>query len=133
MQFQHSSELLMTPNTVKVLIVDDEPLIRIDLADLLVEMGFLIVEAASAEAAILELEIDSAIRVVITGVEMPGTIDGLELTFVVQSRWPSCRLIVVSGHRRPRVADMAYGCRFIRKPLRTSDLQMTLSELGVYN
>jgi YesN/AraC family two-component response regulator len=125
-------ELLMNPShIVKILIVEDEPLIRMDLAGLLAEMGFLIVETANADDAIIELEIDSAIRAVITDLEMPGTMDGLALTFMVQSRWPSCRLIVVSGHRTPHLADMPYGCRFIRKPLRTRDLQMTLSEMGV--
>jgi hypothetical protein len=77
------------------------------------------------------LEFDPAITTVITDVDMPVTMDGLALTFVVRDRWPPCRLIVVSGHRRPNTSDMAVDSRFIRKPLTTGDLQRTLAELDV--
>jgi DNA-binding NtrC family response regulator len=128
--FSIQAELFMN-SPVKILIVEDEPLIRMDLADLLDDLGFQIVETANAEEAIIKLEDDSAIRAVVTDVEMPGPMNGLALTFLVRSRWPSCRLIVVSGHRKPRTDDMPQGCRFIRKPLGTGDLSVTLSELGI--
>ncbi len=85
----------------------------------------------NADEAIALLEFDPAITTVITDVDMPGTMDGLALTFVVRDRWPPCRLIVVSGHRRPNKSDMAVDSRFIRKPLTTGDLQRTLAELDV--
>jgi CheY-like chemotaxis protein len=117
----------------KILVVEDEPLIRMDLMGVLEDMGFSVLEAANADEAIAMLEADSAITTVITDVDMPGTMDGLALTFVVRSRWPPCHLIVVSGHRRPETSDMAEGSRFIRKPLATGDLQRALTEfdLGV--
>ena len=114
-----------------ILVVEDEPLIRMDLAAVLEDMGFQVLEAANADEAIALLEFDPAITTVITDVDMPGTMDGLALTFVVRDRWPPCRLIVVSGHRRPNTSDMAVDSRFIRKPLTTGDLQRTLAELDV--
>ena len=114
-----------------ILVVEDEPLIRMDLAAVLEDMGFQVLEAANADEAMALLEFDPAIATVITDVDMPGTMDGLALTFVVRDRWPPCHLIVVSGHRRPNTSDMAVDSRFIRKPLTTGDLQRTLAELDV--
>lgn len=113
----------------KILVVEDEPLIRMDLVASLEDMGFPVLEAANATAAIAMLESDPAITTVITDVDMPGTMDGLALTFLVRDRWPPCHLIVVSGHRRPNKSDMAEGSRFIRKPLTTHDLHRVLAEL----
>ncbi|WP_281404915.1 response regulator [Mesorhizobium sp. GR13] len=115
----------------KILVVEDEPLIRMDLVASLEDMGFPVLEAANADEAITMLESDPAIMTVITDVDMPGTMDGLALTFVVRDRWPPCHLIVLSGHRRPNTSDMAEGSRFIRKPLTTDDLHRTLAELDV--
>lgn len=115
----------------KILVVEDEPLIRIDLVSSLEDMGFSVLAAANADEAVAILESDPAIMTVITDVDMPGTMDGLALTFVVRDRWPPCHLIVVSGHRRPNTSDMAEGSRFIRKPLTTDDLHRTLAELDV--
>jgi len=115
----------------KILIVENEPLIRMDLADMLEELGYSVLEAANADEAIAILESEPAVTAVVTDVDMPGTMDGLALTFVVRNRWPPCHLIVVSGHRRPNTGNMPAGSRFIRKPLGTSDLQRTLAELGV--
>ena len=114
-----------------ILVVEDEPLIRMDLGAVLEDMGFQVLEAANADEAMALLEFDPAIATVITDVDMPGTMDGLALTFVVRDRWPPCHLIVVSGHRRPNTSDMAVDSRFIRKPLTTGDLQRTLAELDV--
>ncbi|MBE0702832.1 MAG: response regulator [Afipia sp.] len=114
-----------------MLVVEDEPLIRMDLAETLRELGFFVFEASNADDAIRLLEADEDIAAVVTDVDMPGTMDGLALAFSVRRRWPSCRLIVVSGHRRPAASDMPDGSRFIRKPLATNDLQRTLSDLGV--
>ncbi|MDW6026655.1 response regulator [Mesorhizobium sp. BAC0120] len=125
------SPLVTSRPAAKILIVEDEPLIRMDLAEMLEEIGFSVCEAANADEAIVILESDPAITAVVTDVEMPGTMDGLALTFVVRNRWPPCQLIVVSGQRRPNAEDMAEGSRFMRKPLGANDLRRTLAELGV--
>jgi len=125
------SAAVQTRNLTKILVVEDEPLIRMDLADTLRELGFFVFEASNADVAIRLLEADEDIAAVVTDVDMPGTMDGLALAFAVRRRWPPCRLIVVSGHRRPAANDMPDGSRFIRKPLATNDLQRTLSDLGV--
>lgn len=119
---------MQTGKLTKILVVEDEPLIRMDLAVTLQEMGFSILEASNADEAIRLLEANDGIAAVVTDVDMPGTMDGFALAFAVRRRWPPCRLIVVSGHRRPAAGDMPDGSRFIRKPFATIDLQRTLSD-----
>lgn len=122
---------MQTGKLTKILVVEDEPLIRMDLALTLEEMGFSVLEASNANEAISLLEANGDIAAVVTDVDMPGTMDGFALAFAVRRRWPPCRLIVVSGHRRPAAGDMPDGSRFIPKPFATIELQRTLSDLGV--
>ncbi len=54
---------------------EDEPLIRMDLAAVLEEMGFSVLEAANADEAIAMPQSDPATRTVITDVDAPGTME----------------------------------------------------------
>jgi CheY-like chemotaxis protein len=115
----------------KILIVEDEPLIRMHLAYSLGDLGFEILEAANADEAIALLESDADIMAVLTDVDMPGTMDGLALARAVRERWPPCKLIILSGHMRPSPDHVPQGSRYIRKPVDTKELLRTLTELGV--
>ena len=79
------------PPARTVLVVEDEPLIRSDLSDLLTDMGYTVLEAASADQAIALLETRAEIIAVITDVHMPGSMDGLALARIVRERWPPVR------------------------------------------
>ena len=122
---------MQTCKPTKILVVEDEPLIRMDLAETLQEMGFSVLEASNADEAIRLLAANDGIAAVVTDVDMPGTMDGFALAFAIRRRCPPCRLIVVSGHRRPAAGNMPDGSRFSRKPFAIIDLQRTLSDLGV--
>ena len=81
-----------------VLIVEDEPLIRMHAADLLEEDGFEVLEAANARAALAMLEKRHGdVAALFTDVDMPGDMNGLELAGVVYSRWPHIAILVTSG------------------------------------
>ena len=85
-----------------VLIVEDEPLVRVGACNMIEDAGFEVIEAASADEAIRILESRSDIRVVFTDVHMPGTMDGLRLAHAVRGRWPPIKIIVTSGRSRVR-------------------------------
>jgi two-component system, response regulator PdtaR len=55
-----------------VLIVEDEPLIRMGAVDLIENAGFEVYEAGSADAAIALLELHKEIRLIFTDVDMPA-------------------------------------------------------------
>src|SRR5918993_517405 len=78
--------------TVTVLLVEDETLVRLLMADILEDAGFRVIEAANAVAALNWLEGGEDVQVLFTDVHMPPGIDGLELARLVHERWPEVRL-----------------------------------------
>ena len=99
-----------------VLIVDDEPLLRLVNADVLTDAGFEVLEAACADEALALLEKHSGVRVVFTDVEMPGGIDGFALADRIERRWPDIGVLVTSGRRFPVASFNAVAQRFVPKP-----------------
>lgn len=101
---------------VVVLIVEDEPLVRLVGADVLEEAGFDVVEAADADEALAILETRPDVRVLFTDINMPGSLDGLELAHLVHERWPEVRLLVTSGRFQLRNEDIPDQGQFVAKP-----------------
>ncbi|WP_371345966.1 response regulator [Ancylobacter sp. IITR112] len=102
--------------SIAVLVVEDEALVRFDIADYLAEQGFDVHEAANADQALAVLESVPGIRLVFTDIDMPGSMDGLKLSAAVRKRWPPVRIIVTSGNRLADAADMPDGSLFVAKP-----------------
>jgi CheY-like chemotaxis protein len=99
-----------------VLVVDDEPILRINAADLLEDAGFETMEACDAAAALIQIERHPEISVLFTDINMPGPFDGLELARRVHRQRPDIRLIVTSGRGRPDDRDLPEGGCFVSKP-----------------
>jgi PAS domain S-box-containing protein len=79
-----------------VLLVDDEDYVRAATADMLSELAFDVHEAASAEAALAVLESGLRPDVLVTDHMMPG-MSGVELAYNVRARFPSTRILIISG------------------------------------
>ena len=71
-----------------VLVVEDEPLLRMAATCLVEDAGFEAIEASNADEAILILEARTDIHIVFTDIDMPGSMDGLKLAEAVRGRWP---------------------------------------------
>ena len=99
-----------------ILVVDDEPLIRINLANFFEDQGFRVFEAEDADAAIAILETHRSIRIVMTDVQMPGSMDGVRLAHHVHERYPPTLLVVASGAVRVAQDDLPPRAMFIAKP-----------------
>jgi CheY-like chemotaxis protein len=97
-------------------VVEDHPIVRACMAQGLVEAGFEALAVASASEAIALLEARPDIRLVFTEVEIPATIDGLNLARRIRDRWPPVKLIVVSGGTLFSQADLPLGAKFVPKP-----------------
>jgi response regulator RpfG family c-di-GMP phosphodiesterase len=63
---------------MKIMVVDDEPLLRLMYSEVLREAGYSVVEARTADEGLSILEKGQAVGVVVTDVHMPGTLDGFE-------------------------------------------------------
>ena len=103
-----------------VLVVEDEPLIRLLVIDILSEAGFEVREAQDPAEALTVLKSDEQIDVLLTDVRMPGCIDGFELAEVAKRRRPELRVIVTSGYIAR--GDVPSGTNFLPKPFSASDL-----------
>jgi CheY-like chemotaxis protein len=114
---------------MKILVVEDEPLIRLGIASLVEEAGYEVIEAANATDAIGRLERDASIRLVLTDVDMPGGMDGIRLAHYVRDRWPPIKLIVISGKVGVRLSELPPGSRFFTKPASDSVLLQAVRDL----
>lgn len=114
---------------IKILVVEDQAIIRISTAQMLEEAGYGVFEAPNADAAIQILEARNNIRVVFTDIKMPGTTCGLQLARAIRDRWPPIHLIVTSGLNAPAETTFLMNGRFIRKPYAPEHLLRALDEL----
>jgi CheY-like chemotaxis protein len=101
----------------KVLVVEDEMILRVRAVDIVEDAGFCSVEAVNADEAIAILESRSDISLLFTDIQMPGSIDGLKLAHAVHERSPSIKIIQgakrtwPSSHRRPAGLEREIGRR----------------------
>ena len=114
--------------TPSILIVEDEPLVRLCAVDTVAAAGFDVIEAASADEAIRILESRSDIGVVFTDIQMPGSMDGLKLAHAVRNRWPPIKVIVTSGRELVTEYDLPEGGRFFAKPYDPTEICRALRE-----
>ena len=112
------------------LIVEDEPLLMIHAVDIVEIAGFEVLEAANADEAVAILEGRADIRVVITDVQMPGSIDGVKLANAVRDRWPPILIIVVSGHHKLQAGELPDDVTFLTKPYSERQMHQALSLIG---
>jgi CheY-like chemotaxis protein len=115
--------------SVAVLVVEDEQLIRMDTASFLEAAGFAVYEADNAADAIRILELDDEIRLIFTDINMPGSMDGLALAHYVRGRWPPVKIIITSGYVKMRGNDLPVGALFIEKPYHLKYLAHKMTEL----
>jgi CheY-like chemotaxis protein len=76
-----------------VLVVEDESLIRMCMVEYLEDAGFEVLSAEHADEAIEVLTARLDITVIITDVNMPGSMDGIRLAHAVRTRWPPVRIL----------------------------------------
>jgi CheY-like chemotaxis protein len=103
-----------------VLIVEDEPMIRMMAVDVFEDEGFEVLEAPTAPAALALMEKRADVAALFTDIDMPGGMNGLELAAVVHRRWPQVALVVTSGVFRPAAGELPGGGVFLPKPYKIS-------------
>ncbi len=120
---------------MSVLVVEDEALVRMMVADTLEEAGYNVIEACHAADALLFLKARPDIVITVTDVEMPpGAMNGFELARLIRERHPNVRVLIVSGRMSPEPGELPEGGRFLHKPVRPETLvrmvQTLLSEVS---
>ena len=114
---------------IAVLVVEDEPITRMDVVEQLEEGGFKVFEASDADRAIKILETNPAIRILFTDIDMPGSMDGLKLAAAVRDRWPPIRIVVASGLRKVNMDALPDNSRFFSKPYNVNEIAATMRHM----
>jgi DNA-binding NtrC family response regulator len=112
---------------VGVILVEDEPLIRMIAESALCDCGFLVFVATDAYEALRILETEAIhIQVLFTDVNMPGAMNGVTLAHYVRRHWPWISELITSGRGSSANTAMPEGSRFIAKPY---DLDRVVSQI----
>lgn len=108
------TNLKCLPQTI--LIVEDDPFLRGLTVNIVEDAGFATIEAADADEAVAILEARPDIALLLTDIDMCGSMDGLTLAHAVRKRWPPIKIIIVSGRGRPLDCNLPTDSRFFGKP-----------------
>ena len=112
-----------------VLLVEDEPLVRLTQVDILKESEFWVVEAQDADEAFELLKSRPEIDAILTDVDMPGSMDGFEFARLVRQGWPEVAVLVISGKTAPGPGDLPPNATFLHKPIMPDDLIAALNDV----
>ena len=105
-----------------VLVVEDEMLLRMRVVDMVEDAGYVPVEAVDADEAMAILRSRSDIALMLTDVQMPGSMNGLQLAHVVRENWPPIKIILASGQLKLSGSDIPLDSRFFGKPLQSDEI-----------
>ena len=105
------------------LVVDDEELVRLITADMLTDLGYDVIEAASAEEALRVIGNAGRVDLVVTDHLMPG-MSGTELAHTIRESRPCLKVLIISGYAE--VDDIASDLPRLTKPFRKDELAASL-------
>jgi CheY-like chemotaxis protein len=117
------------PSQSTVLVVEDDEVLRLCAEEVVADAGFSPVEAANADEAFAILENRSDIALLFTDTQMPGSMDGLDLTRIVRDRWPAIKIILVSGRAELSERERPINSRFYQKPFAMKQMIEGLQEM----
>lgn len=112
-----------------VLVVDDDVVIRLLVAEVMRDEGLCVIEARSGEDAAGYLKSGGRADLIFSDIQMPGPMDGLQLARYVREAYPFIPVILTSGGMVPQGLNGVV--KFISKPFRlTSVLELVLETLN---
>ncbi len=114
----------------RVLVVEDEFLIRLTLVEALSDEGFLVLEAETGDAALPILQSDKTIRLLLTDIQLPGVLNGHTLASKARENLPNLPIIFMTG--RPHSDGEVDGSDrdvFISKPYTLANICQTAKRL----
>jgi len=112
-----------------VLLAEDEPIIRFDIADELRRLGCQVIEASNADEAIDIVKSTARLDLVVTDVRMPGNRDGLDVARAVRQERPGLMTVVMSGHLAPNDEHNHLIDLFLSKPTPSDKLATAIMEM----
>ena len=113
-----------------ILVLEDDPLQRMTLADMLYEAGFWTLEAEDADQALHMLESRDDIRIVFLDIVMRHGIDGLALAKLIRRRWPHMQIVIASGKMYAPEEALPEDAVFFHKPYHAREVVSVLHRMA---
>ena len=114
-----------------ILVVEDDDAVRDFSTEVLRNLGYTVLEATNADAALKTLEYRSDVQLLFTDIGLPGTINGWQLSSEVRQRHPRLRVLVTTAYLRGTPHGMTRldrGVSIIAKPFSVTDLAKKVNE-----
>ncbi|PXA89779.1 hybrid sensor histidine kinase/response regulator [Caulobacter sp. D4A] len=108
-----------------VLVVDDEPTVRMLIVDALQELGYACIEAADGPAGLRLLQTDARIDLLITDVGLPGGLNGRQVADAARALRPDLKVMFITGYAENAVLNHGHiqpGMEVLTKPFAVADL-----------
>ncbi len=112
-------------NTETILVVEDEPDVRVFARDTLRGLGYAVREAGDGKAALEIIEREPQVRLLLTDIGLPGGLDGRELADEVRRRRPDLKVVFTTGYARDatmRDVRPGTGVELLSKPFNAAEL-----------
>ncbi len=120
----------------RVLIVDDEPSVRMLVTEVLGELGYTAIEAADSVSGLKVLQSDVRIDLLITDVGLPGGMNGRQMTDVARQRRPNLKVLFITGYAENAVISNGHlepGMHVLTKPFAMDKLASRIKDIITEN
>jgi CheY-like chemotaxis protein len=117
-----------------VLVVDDEPTVRMLVTDVLEELGYSAIEAADSAAGLRILQSDARIDLLVTDVGLPGGMNGRQMADAARVHRPGLKVLFITGYAENAVVGNGHlepGMAVLTKPFSVDALTVRVRELVV--
>ncbi len=116
-----------------VLVVEDEPILRLDAISMVQKAGFEAVEALSSADAIQLLEERLDIRLVYMDLDMPRSRKGIEIAAAIRKRWPPIEIILTAAYFTRDSVELPERAEFYSKPIDHNEVIAAMQRLIAAN
>ena len=124
---------MTTALQTKVLLVEDEGIIRMMMAEFLEDEGYDVMEAWNGDEAVRLLNEPNHFHILFTDVQMPGNQDGVDVAIHARRLYPRLPVLVVSGYAAAlmsRLSVLDPAARFLSKPYKLDEVAVALREMA---
>ncbi len=120
-----------------VLVVDDEPTVRMLVAEVLEDLGYVAIEAADGAAGLRVLQSDARVDLLVTDVGLPGGMNGRQVADAARVARPGLKVLFITGYAENAVLSHGHlepGMHVMTKPFAMEALASRIKELiaGAY-
>ena len=115
-----------------ILVVDDEPLVRLIVVEQLQDLGYAVLEAEDAPSALRLLETAPPISLLVTDVGLPGGMNGRQLADAVRQQRRDLQVLFITGYAENAVLNhghLEHGMHVMTKPFAVEDFARRISDL----